>query len=130
MEHLYAIFRVQMLRIGVGVFGNPEPFWAYVMDGTSPDHDGISRSPQQAHDEAVRRVETTDGCAAGMTLYLVADDPVKGGNEIRNNKRPLSGCCRKMQIPIVQLSQPLRERRFRVPLVAINDGPYEPHCCP
>jgi hypothetical protein len=31
-----------------------------------------------------------------------------------------------MQIPIVQLSQPLRERRFRVLLVAINESPYEP----
>src|SRR6516162_8272109 len=35
-----------------------------------------------------------------------------------------------MQIPIVQLSQPLRERRLRILLVAINEGPYEPHLLP
>ena len=59
MQHICSIFRVQMLRIIVGVFGSTKAFRAYVMDGTSADDDGIS-SPQQAHDETVRRVGTTD----------------------------------------------------------------------
>jgi hypothetical protein len=66
------------------------------MDGTSADDDGISSSPQEAHDETVRGVGTTDGRAGSMILKLVTDDPVKGGNEIPNDKGPPSWWCRKM----------------------------------
>jgi hypothetical protein len=116
-----------MLRSGVRVFRNPKALRAYGLDGPSADYNGISSSSQQSHDKAVRWVGTTDGCAAGLTLNLVADDPVESGNEIRDDKGPLSGWCTKMQIPIVQFSQTLRERRFHVFLVGINESTYEPH---
>src|SRR5262252_8537547 len=127
MQYVHPVFRVQMLRIGVSVFGSPKAFRAYVVDGSSADHNGISRSSQQAHNEAVRRVRTTDGRAAGLTLNRVADDPVKSGNKISNDEGPINGWCTKVQIPIVKLSQTLRECRFRVLLVTINKSPYEPH---
>ena len=90
LQYAYPVLRVQMLRIGVGVFRNPKTFGAHVTDGASADDYCISGSSQQAHDEAVCSVGTTDGRAASLTLNLVADDPVKSGNEIRNDKGPLS----------------------------------------
>jgi hypothetical protein len=71
------------------------------MDRTSADNDGISRGTQQAHDEAVHWVRTTDGRPASMSLNLVADDPVKSGNKISNDKGALNGWCTKLQIAIV-----------------------------
>jgi len=41
--------------------------------------------------ETIRGVRATYGRAASLALNLVAHDPVKSGNEIRNDKGPLSG---------------------------------------
>jgi hypothetical protein len=48
MQHVYPVFRAQMLRIGVGVFRNPKALRAYGLDGPSADYNGISSSSQQS----------------------------------------------------------------------------------
>src|SRR5208282_5048078 len=130
MQHVYPVFSEQKFRIGVGVFRNPKTLGARVVDGTSADDNCISRSSQQSHDETIRGVRTTYGRAASLAFNLVAHDPVKSGNEIRNDKGPLSGRFREMQIAIVHLTQTWRECRFRVTLGAINEGSYERHLLP
>jgi hypothetical protein len=130
MQSVYSVFPEQMLRIGEGVFRNPKPFGVHVVDSTSADDNCISRSSQQGHDEAVRSVRTADGRAASLTLNLVADNPIKGRNEISNDKGPFCGCCTEAQIAIVQLSQTWREYRFEVILVAIDESPYQRHLLP
>src|SRR5215469_8978084 len=98
------------------------------MNGASADHNGIDRSPEQAHDEAVPRIGTADRRPAGAALDLEADDPIESGNKISNDVRPLSRASRKMQIATVQVAQPFRKRRLRVPLLGLDESPYELHC--
>src|SRR5579863_6968476 len=91
MQHIYPVFCEQKFRIGVGVFRNPKTLGARVVDGTSADHNCISRSSQQSHDETIRRVRTAYGRAASEALNLVAHHPVKSGNEIRNDEGSVRG---------------------------------------
>ena len=90
MQNVEPVFRVQMLRIGVDGFRSPEALRSCIVDGSSADHNGISRSPQQAHDKAVSGVRSTDSGAASLTLYRVADNTVKRGNEVCKDEGTLS----------------------------------------
>src|SRR6185436_2324848 len=89
MQYVYPVFRVQEPRIGIGVFRYPKAFRVYVMDSASADDNCVGRSSQEAHDETVCWVRTTDCRAASLAFNFVAGDTVKSRNKIRNNKRPL-----------------------------------------
>ena len=97
------------------------------MDGSSANNNGISGGPQQAHDEAISGVRSANGGAASLTLYRVADNTVKRGDEVCKDEGTLSRRCLEVQIPIVEISQARWKTWLQFVLIAINKRSYRHH---
>jgi hypothetical protein len=127
MQNVSSVFRVQLIRIGVDGFSGPKALWSCIVDGSSANDNGIGGGSQEAHDEAISEVSSTDCGAASLTFYCITDNTVKGGNEVCKDEGTLCGCCLEVQIPIVEISQARWKTWFQFVLIAINEGPYRRH---
>ncbi len=72
-------------------------------------HDGVCRCPKQAHNEAVRLVETADVATAGLAGDFVANYAINRAGEVTDHIGPSGAAWWEPQIAAVRDSQRFRQ---------------------